>query len=276
MLRIGRIAYANCTPIFHALNELYPADIYHYQYVRGVPFYLNGLLSSGSIDVCPSSSITFSACPDQYLIIPDLSISSCGPVQSVILFSTVPIEDLNGKTVLLSSESATSVNLLKIVLRKCFGSTSSFLVTGKSTLAALKEAPAVLLIGDAALRAVQESSAVHVYDLGEIWYQWTGLPFVFALWLTTRTAVEQHGDELHRLARQLCLAKFHALEHLEGIAEVSPEKEWLGQERLVEYWNVLSYDLSEFHIRGLNLFYQLAAELNLIAAAPELAFLTQD
>lgn len=276
MLRIGRIAYANCTPIFHALDELFPADVFHYKYVRGVPFYLNNLLSSGSIDVCPSSSITFSARPDQYLIIPDLTISSCGPVQSVMLFSSLPIEDLNGKKVLLSSESATSVNLLKILLRKRYGISNTFQVTPATTLSALKEAPALLLIGDAALRAVHESAAVHVYDLGEIWYQWTGLPFVFALWLTTRSAVEEQGEELRCLVRQLHYAKIHALEHLAEIAAVSAEKEWMGTERLLDYWNVLSYDLGELHIRGLNRFYQLAAELELIAAAPALAFLTQE
>jgi chorismate dehydratase len=276
MLRIGRIAYANCTPIFHALNELFPADVYHYNYVGGVPFHLNNLLSSGSIDVCPSSSITFSVRPDQYLIVPDLTISSCGPVQSVMLFSTLPIEELDDKTVLLSSESATSVNLLKILLRKCYSCTSSFVVTGETTLSVLMEAPAVLLIGDAALRAAKVSSDYYVYDLGEIWYQWTGLPFVFALWLTTRSAVDQHGDELHRLALQLRQAKLHALEHLECIAADSLEKEWMGLDRLLDYWNVLSYDLSESHISGLNLFYQLAAELELIPSVPKLAFLTQD
>lgn len=274
MLRIGRIAYANCTPIFHALNELYPADVYHYQYVHGVPFYLNSLLASRSIDVCPSSSITFSVRPDQYLIIPDLTISSCGAVQSVMLFSSLPIEELDGKTILLSSESATSVNLLKILLSKRYNCTCSFQVTSETTLAALEGAPAMLLIGDSALRAVPECSAVRVYDLGDIWYQWTGLPFVFALWLTTRAAVEQHGDELHRLAQQLRQAKLHALKHLEEIATLSQEKGWMGQERLLNYWTVLSYDLSASHISGLKLFYEYAAELGLITAAPQLAFLS--
>src|ERR1039457_539517 len=160
MLQIGRITYANCTPIFHALNELYPAEAHCYHYVGGVPFLLNSLLSSGSIDVCPSSSISFSVHPDKYLIIPELSISSCGPVQSVMLFSSLPIEDLDGKTVLLSSESATSVNLLKILLKKRYGCTSTFRVTGESSLSAIRDVPALLLIGDSALRAVQERSAI--------------------------------------------------------------------------------------------------------------------
>lgn len=276
MLRIGRIAYANCTPIFHALNELYPADLFDYRYVNGVPFKLNSLLADGSIDVCPSSSITYSIRPDRYLIVPDLTISSRGPVKSVMLFSALPLEALNGRTVLLSSESATSVNLLKILLGKRYGMDCTFQVTSDTTLAPLSHAPAMLLIGDAALRAVQESSEIHVYDLGELWFQWTGLPFVFALWLTTRTAVERHGGELHRLAGQLRQSKTHALEHLQEIAAVSPEREWMGQKGLLEYWNVLSYDLNGEHIRGLKLFFQYAAELGLIDAAPELAFLEQE
>jgi len=277
MLRIGRISYANCTPIFFALNELFPAEENSYQYVGGVPSSLNSLLSAGEIDICPSSSISFTARPHDYLILPDLSISSCGPVQSVMLFSLRPVHELDGNVVLLSSESATSVNLLKILLKKYFNCSCTFQVTSETSLSCLtaKNTPAMLLIGDSALRAAQQSSGFHVYDLGEIWFQWTGLPFVFALWLTSRAALEHHGDELLRLSGQLCRAKLHSLEHLEKIAALSPEKEWLGQERLLEYWKVLSYDLSDQHLKGLNLFYRYAEEMGLIDAAPELSFLSR-
>lgn len=271
MLRIGRISYANCTPIFHALHELYSEE--DYQYVSGVPARLNRMLAAGDIDVCPSSSIAFSTQPGQLLIIPDLSISSCGPVQSVLLFSSIPIENLGGRTVLLSSESATSINLLKILLGKHYGCTCSFQVTEQTTLSALDDAPALLLIGDAALRAAQTASDVYVYDLGELWYRWTGTPFVFALWLTSRDAVKRHGSELRRLACQLREAKIHSVNNLEQIVATAPENAWMGREGLLDYWKVLSYDLTELHIKGLKLFFRLAAESGLIASAPELAFL---
>jgi len=272
MLRIGRINYANCTPIFHALHELFPEE--SYQYVGGVPAHLNRMLACGDIDVCPSSSIAFSTHPEHYLIVPDLSISSSGPVQSVLLFSSTAIEDLDGRTVLLSSESATSVNLLKILLGKHYGCTCSFQVTEQTTLSALEDAPALLLIGDAALHAAQAASNVYIYDLGEIWYRWTGTPFVFALWLTSRDAVERHGSDLRRLASQLRQAKIHAVNSLEKIAATAPENVWMGREGLLDYWKFLSYDLGERHINGLNLFYQLAAESGLISSAPKLAFLS--
>jgi chorismate dehydratase len=275
MLRIGRIEYANCTPVFHALHKLYPAS--NYQYAGGVPACLNSLLASGDIDVCPSSSIAFSTHAEQFLIIPEISISSNGPVLSVLLFSTTPIEELGGKTILLSSESATSVNLLKILLKIRYGCDCSYQATNQVDPGDLHGASALLLIGDSALRASMMLPNMFVYDLGDLWSGWTGEPFVFALWLTTRTAFQNHGDELNRLFHQLCCAKVYAKEHLEQIVEVSPERNWMGPELLLEYWrNNICYDLTEHHLDGLKRYFRLAVEAGLIANVPKLAFLPTD
>jgi len=275
MLRIGRIEYANCTPIFHSLQELSPPGTY--KYVGGVPARLNALLAAGDIDVCPSSSIAYAHHPERYLIIPGLSISSCGPVQSVLLFSTLPLEELDGRDVLLTSESDTSVNLLKILLKLRYGCSCSFSVTNNVLADALKEAPAVLLIGDAALRAVRLASGIRVYDLGELWYDWTGTPFVFALWLVSRKAFAAHAVELRELAAQFLRSKAYAQANLEHIADASADAAWMGRDRLLEYWRKnLSYDLDREHCEGLKRFFSLAAGMGLIASAPELAFLELD
>jgi len=275
MLRIGRIEYANCTPIFHALHELYPAA--EYTYVEGVPAYLNSLLVSGGIDVCPSSSITFSTHADQFLILPDISISSRGAVLSVLLFSTVPITDLHGTTVLLSSESATSVALMKILLKIRYGCDCNYRITDQVDPADLRGAAALLLIGDAALRASRTLSNMFVYDLGELWFDWTGEPFVFALWMTTREKFKIHGDELKRLSHQLQHAKAYAKTHLEQIVGKTTERGWMEPELLLEYWrNNICYDLTELHLAGLKRYFRLAVEVGLIATVPELAFLPKD
>ncbi|HEY3306940.1 MAG TPA: menaquinone biosynthesis protein [Desulfuromonadaceae bacterium] len=272
MIRIGQIEYANCTPIFHALKEQFSAS--DYEYVGGVPAQLNELLAAGAIDVCPSSSIAYALQPERYLIIPDLSISSCGPVQSVLLFSVMPIEELNGNSVLLTAESATSVNLLKILLDRRFACKCTFSTTRKPLEEALKEAPAVLLIGDSALRASQSASSLFVYDLGDLWYTWTKTPFVFALWLASRSAFEVHSDELHELAGHLQKCKTYAYVNLERIVDASPDVVWMGREGLLRYWRKnITYDLSDEHRSGLKLFFQLAAEMKLIPYNPELAFL---
>jgi chorismate dehydratase len=273
MLRIGRIAYANCTPIFHGLQEYAHAD--EYQFIGGVPSRLNAMLAAGEIDVCPSSSIEYALQPERYLILPNISISSTGAVGSVLLFSRIPIEDLHGRTVLLSSESATSVNLLRILVKKRFGCTCRFAVSSLPLDSALQGADAMLLIGDAALRASLSEPVLRIYDLGELWHEWTGLPFVFALWLCNREVARARQVEVDRLANSLIASKEHACTSFESIAQRSPEAEWMGKNRLVDYWrNNLSFDLDKGHLDGLILFYRYCTELGLLLAEPELSFLT--
>jgi chorismate dehydratase len=273
MLRIGRISYANCTPIFHELQEHVPCE--DYQFIGGVPSRLNAQLAAGEIDVCPSSSIEYALRPERYLILPDISISSIGAVGSVLLFSRLPIEDLHGQTILLSSESATSVNLLRILVKKRFGCTCRFAVSSLLLDRALQEAAAMLLIGDTALRASMLEPDVHVYDLGKLWHDWTGLPFVFALWLCNQDVARKRHADVERLANSLIASKVHACAAFETIAQHSPEAEWMGKERLVDYWrNNLSFDLGRGHVDGLILFYRYCTELGLLKAEPELSILT--
>ena len=273
MLRIGRIAYANCTPIFYELQG--HAACEDYRFIGGVPSRLNALLAAGDIDVCPSSSIEYALHPDRYLILPDISISSIGAVGSVLLFSRIPIEDLHGQTILLSSESATSVNLLRILVKKRFGCTCQFAVSALTLDRALQEAASMLLIGDAALRASLLESDLHVYDLGELWHDWTGLPFVYALWLCRQEVARDRYAEVERLACRLTASKVHACTAFESIAQQSPEVEWMGKDRLVDYWrDNLSFDLGREHRDGLILFYRYCVDLGLLKAEPELSFLT--
>ena len=272
MLRIGRITYANCSPIFHELEKQAPDE--DYQFIGGVPSHLNALLAAGEIDVCPSSSIEYALHPERYLILPDLSISSIGAVASVLLFSRIPIEKLDGQKILLSSESATSVNLLQILLKKRLGCSCSFTVSGQPLDRALREASAMLLIGDNALRASFQETDLLVYDLGQLWYEWTGLPFVFALWFCGRQAAQERHAEVVRLTRHLIESKKHACAALESIAQCSSEAAWMGSDRLVAYWrDNISYDLGRKHLAGLTLFYRLCAELGLLPAEPALHFL---
>lgn len=272
MLRIGRIAYANCSPLFHELQHR--TSTQDYEFISGVPSHLNALLTEGAIDVCPSSSIHYALHPERFLLLPGLSISSIGAVGSVLLFSRRPIESLDGETILLSSESATSVNLLRILIGIRFGFSCRFVVSEKALDSALQDAPAMLLIGDSALRAALKHTDLMVYDLGGLWYEWTGLPFVFALWFCGRQVAADRPDEVSCLARHLIASKVQACSNLESIARCSPEAEWMGIERLVAYWrNNISYDLDERHLDGLKLFYRYCVELGLLSNEPGLDFL---
>ncbi len=270
-LKIGQIEYANCTPLFTALKNNF--DCADYQFIQGVPARLNAMLSRGEIDLCPSSSFEYGKSADRYYLLPGLSISSIGPVKSVLLFSRLPIDRLNNHAIGLTAESDTSVNLLRIIMARGYGFANDFQRTTLPLREALQSFSALLLIGDAALRASREAQDLHVYDLGELWREMTGLPFVFALWIVTREVVEAKGGEVRALGARLLEAKQLAYSSYEEIAARCGEKEWLGREALVDYWRTISYDLTPQHIEGVRCFFRMAHELGLLPSDPELRFI---
>ncbi len=269
MLTIGQITYANCTPIFHELMKDFPAD--RYRMVRGVPAVLNGMLRQGEIDLCPSSSIEYGRRSDRYYLLPDLSISAIGPVKSVFLFSRVPIKELEGQTIGLTSESETSVVLLRILLQKYHGVTARFEPTNGLDL---DRFAACLLIGDTALKTALAKPDGFCFDLGELWHAATGLPFVFALWIVRREVVERQYGELKLLLADLLAAKQRAEGAYGEIAESSQESTWMDRKELVDYWQTISYDLTPAHQQGVCRFFLDAHDMGILPVAPELRFVT--
>ncbi len=267
-LSIGQIEYANCTPIFAALKANFNCE--NYRFVGGVPAQLNAMLGHLEIDVCPSSSIEYGKSPGKYLLLPDISISSVGAVKSVLLFSRLPLEELNNRSIGLTTESDTSVNLLRIILARNFNFDNLFERTSLPLPEALKTFGALLLIGDAALRESMRNPGLFIYDLGELWHKFTGLPFVFALWMVTREAAAKKNIEVKSLSAELLAAKRIAYDSYGAIAEKSREREWIGRESLVDYWRTISYDLTPRHIEGVRTFFRYAWELGLLSEEPEI------
>jgi chorismate dehydratase len=267
-LRIGQIEYANCTPLFTSLKNNFNCRNYHF--ISGVPAVLNAKLARGEIDLCPASSFEYGKSPEKYYLLPGLSISSIGAVKSVLLISRLPIDRLDNHPVGLTAESDTSVNLLKIVLAKGHGLVNEFRRTTLPLHEALQNFSALLLIGDAALKAATHAQGLYVYDLGELWREMTGLPFVFALWIVTRAAAEMKSREVRALGARLLEAKRLAYGSYEEIAAGCRDMEWIDCDTLVDYWRTISYDLTPDHIAGVRRFFMLAEELKLLPVAPEL------
>ena len=272
-LVVGHIDYLNCVPFFHYLK---PAE-FQGRIVKGVPSHLNTMLAEGSIDVSPSSSFEYGKNWRDYLLLPDLSISSCGPVQSVLLFSGQPLESLEGGNIALTGESATSVNLLKVLLWEFLGYREVVCsVPDRPVEEVVAEGLPALLIGDRALRAARESwTAPYIYDLGELWYRFSGLPFVFGLWILRREAAQEKQEAVRMLQSQLQESLRLAFADLPTLAKVTPEREWMGEEALVSYWQkAVSYELGEEYVKGLQLYYSLLNKHDLLPEVPELNFFT--
>jgi chorismate dehydratase len=251
------------------LRENFSDDAY--RFVTGTPALLNGRLRSGEIDVCPSSSIEYARSSDSYVILPDLSISADGPVMSVLLFSRKPLEQLDGCSIALTDESATSVALLRIILSRRYGFTNRFSVVSTGVDEALSTHDAVLLIGDRALREnTVERRSCRVYDLGELWQEFTGYPFVFALWLARADLLRDRPVELKQLQQRLLQAKRLSLENIGRIADDYTQNSWTNREFLINYWRVLSYDLTSRHLSGLRLYFRYAVECGVLEREPDI------
>jgi chorismate dehydratase len=279
-LRIGKIPYMNLSPIFSILEKT--ADCSAYDFIDGVPSFVNKMLRDGRIDVSPSSSIEYLRNRGDYILIEEHSISSFGPIGSIFLFSRRRIEELDGATILTSSQSETSVALLDILLKKFIGITCILNSSDEPLARGISSFPAYLLIGDDAITAVKgfplpalegnvfpltinsDSSLLYIYDLGEYWFRNTHLPFVFALWIARRDCYEREPHLLIKFKNDLDLAKTQALQNLETLSRESPMRGILSEEEIVSYWKGISYDFTEEHRRGLELFDQYAAELGLI------------
>ena len=266
MLKLGHINYSNCFPVHAAIlngNLAFPFEI-----VEGIPTELNRYLFEGRVDVSPSSSIEYAVNPGRYLILPGLSITSRTKALSIILESKTAIGDLDRRTVALTTASATSVVLLRIILELFEGTNPEFMLYEQGKEDPYKRADAVLTIGDMALQRAESPIFAHVYDLGEVWHSRTGLPFVFALWqVNWQKRLEQDLGRLYDILQQ---SKAYGLSRLQELADGHAGRFGFSPEALVRYWQTFSYDLGPDERKGLLTYYGYAAELGVIDKVPEL------
>lgn len=118
----------------------------------------------------------------EYYINGKFCIGSNGPVASVCLFSEAPIERVT--RVLMDYQSKTSVQLAKILLREFWKVSPEIVDGGRDFRDHIRGATAGVVIGDRALE--QRRISPYIYDLGEAWKALTGLPFVFAAWISNK------------------------------------------------------------------------------------------
>ncbi len=269
-LRLGRIAYLNVAPYFHFLRE----EGFTGEIIAGVPTELNTMLAAGTLDACPSSSFEYGLHAEDYFLLPGHSISSIGPVHSVLLFTPGPLNVLSGEEIAITGESATSINLLKILLKEFSGIHDvSFKVPDGEVEPLLNEGQSALLIGDRALIAASKCPTnVQITDLGALWYHFTGLPFVFALWILRREVVKKSPQKICELAIQLHKSRQRAFDDLSGMAACLSEKTSFSASQLEDYWHGMSYDLTAAHIEGLRLYFTLCQKHGLLEKVPDFYF----
>lgn len=268
MLRLGHIIYSNCFPPHAGIITGKTAA--PFELVEGIPSGLNKLLSEGAIDVSPCSSIEYAMNPGRYLLLHDFSITSRNEVKSIILQSRFPLSGLDGKFVALTTASATSVILLRILLELRQRVHPEYTLFEQGAENPSGRADAMLFIGDLALRTRPTAEYPYIFDLGSLWHAFTGLPFVFALW---QVNYKKHLDkQLALLYDVLVQSKRYGLSDFSGLARTHADRFGLSRNVLAQYWRSFSYGLGEEEKKGLLAFYGYAAEIGAVKEENDLRF----
>ena len=263
MLRVGRIRYINCYPVYGAIDRgIVPLEG---TLVNGVPTDLNRLMAAGELDESVVSAVEYARDATQLLLLPEIGITSDGPVRSVMLFSKRAPQDLGGRRVVVSRSSMTSVALLELLFEHVWRCRPEF-VPGDAELSDIarfeeETHDARLVIGDAALKLFDESArggpCAERYpwreDLGAVWKQWTGLPFVFAVWVARRATPVHASLSAHA---SLIASRDWGLDHLDVLAQQAAETSGVPLDTCTEYFAGLDYRLSYPHLAGLTEFFR--------------------
>jgi chorismate dehydratase len=275
-LTIGRIPYINCYPVYGAIDRgliRIDADL-----VDGVPTALNAMMAAGKLDVSVVSAVEYARDSRRYLLLPDLAISCDGPVRSVMLFSKRPATELSQRRVLVSRSSMTSVALLELLFDDVWHAQPLFVPTDAemSDVAGFgaEDHEARLVIGDAALllessstdREYRHSAAAqrpaipeypYAYDLGDEWKKWTGLPFVFAVWVAQRKVAVDAALAAHA---GLIASRDWGIANVPTLARQAAKATGVSVGACEEYLEGLDYGLSYPHLAGLTEFYRRLVE----------------
>lgn len=259
--RIGMVNFINTA----ALYEVWKESVHRpeWQVMEAAPAVLNRRLWSGDLDLGFVSSYEYAEHPEGYRLLADLSISATGAVGSVFLFSAVPPARLTDVLVCLSPQSKTSNALVKIILEDFYGVRPCYQLPDDqnsgpedSLRAAPAEGRAVLAIGDQALRLKQGGGFPYVLDLGEVWRQHTGLPFVFAVWAVREGFRLAHGACLQQIHRELKRCASLGRARLPEISRRVAPRVPMEPQACLAYLEGIELDLGPEKLQGLTLFFE--------------------
>lgn len=259
-VRLGAVGYLNARPLVFGL-ERQPRFELRYD----IPSECARLLHARAIDVGLIPSIEYLRGPQPYAFVPGPAVTSRGPVASVAIYTRVEPRDI--RTIAMDTSSRTSVALSTVLLRRAFGVSAHAVPMAPDLEAMLARADAALIIGDVALFLDHEAAGVRKIDLGRLWTESTGLPFVYAVWAGWPGAVS--ADDVGLLQR----ARDEGVDATDEVARAyypdDPERQAVAKRYLRDN---IRYVLGDEELEGLRTFYRYAAEEGLVSTAGALTF----
>lgn len=258
-MQIGAVSYLNSRPLIEGLGGLLPSAELTLDY----PSRLADALALGQLDVALIPSVEYFRRPG-YEVVSDACVAARGEVLSVKLYCRVHPGMV--RRLALDEGSRTSAALARVILAERYGVFPETEPLSMESSTRDTSADAILIIGDRAMHRPEGEFEV-VMDLGQVWYEWTGLPFVFAMWVARRNAQTDGVEEVLSASRDLGLSRVDQIARrhapLLGISE-QLAKTYLTKN--------LHYYLTGAERSGLRLFCQLASRHNLVNSNADIVF----
>lgn len=205
-LRICAVEFLNARPLYHSLLDRAPTgedDTPLFEVTTALPSRCADLLAEGACDVALVPVASYLEHPE-WEVVPGVAIGCQGKVETVVLVSEVPLEEI--ERIHLDDASRSSALMLEVLLRED-GLTPEWTSAPHGEGAQLvRGRDAALVIGDAAFGLKERFP--HAYDLGDLWFERTGLPFVFAFWAARPGALTPAHVEALQSARDRSLSKY--------------------------------------------------------------------
>ena len=266
-VRVGRIDFVNCFPLYYHFERELAARGVDASVVSGFPADLNRMLVEGTIDVALPSSIAFARDARDLVLLPHVSISSFGAVDSIQLFSRTPSHEVT--RVALTEKSATSICLLRILCRE-WGIAPEFVAWEGTFADVLASCDGMLLIGDDALRALRARVFPYHLDLGGAWRDVTGLPMVYAVCAARRDFVAARPAAAAAVGESLLASRDDCAGQPAKTAAAAAQLYDFSADFLEGYFDRLKFGFTPEYRAGLREFYRRAVEIGQLARVPDL------
>ncbi|NGO79444.1 menaquinone biosynthesis protein [Streptomyces sp. YC504] len=253
--RVGHIQFLNCLPLYWGLART--GTLLDLELTKDTPEKLSEQLVRGDLDIGPITLVEFLKNADQLVALPDIAVGCDGPVMSCVIVSQLPLDRLDGARVALGSTSRTSVRLAQLLLAEHIGVRPDYYTCPPDLGVMMQEADAAVLIGDAALRANLHDAprlGLQVHDLGAMWKEWTGLPFVFAVWAARRDYLEREPHVVRQVHEAFLASRDVSLEEVAKVAEQAARWESFDAGVLERYFTTLDFRFGPDQLAGVTEF----------------------
>ncbi|MFC7310030.1 menaquinone biosynthetic enzyme MqnA/MqnD family protein [Streptomyces monticola] len=253
--RVGHIQFLNCLPLYWGLART--GTLLDLELTKDTPEKLSEQLVRGDLDIGPITLVEFLKHSDQLVAMPDIAVGCDGPVMSCVIVSQLPLDRLDGARVALGSTSRTSVRLAQLLLAEHIGVEPDYYTCPPDLGVMMQEADAAVLIGDAALRANLHDGprlGLQVHDLGQMWKDWTGLPFVFAVWAARRDYLEREPEVVAKVHEAFLASRDVSLEEVAKVAEQAARWEAFDAGVLERYFTTLDFRFGGRQLAGVREF----------------------